>query len=126
MQGYQAVNRGDLDVLLAIYHEDVVTCFDPSSGLIPPDLAGEHRGHDGFRRLWEHWRSAWDELHFQPQELIDAGNRMIVKVKMSGRGRGSGLSTTMTYFEVYTLRDGRIARHENFVDPEAARVAAGL
>src|SRR4051812_41295156 len=49
MQGYQAVNRGDLDVLLTVYQPDVITCFDPTSGLTPPDLAGEHRGHDGFR-----------------------------------------------------------------------------
>ena len=126
MQGYQAVNRGDLDVLLAIYHRDAVTCFDPSSGLIPPDLAGEHHGHEGFRRLWEHWRLAWQDLRFEPQEVIDAGDRMIVTVRMSGQGKGSGLPTTMTYREVYTLRDGRIARHENFVDADAAMAAAGL
>lgn len=58
--------------------------------------------------------------------MLDAGDRMIVRVRMSGRGRGSGLPTTMTYYEVYTLRDGRIARHQNFVDADVARAAAGL
>lgn len=126
MQGYQAVNRGDLDVLLAVYHSDVVTCFDPDGGLTPPDLAGEHFGHDGFRTLWDAWNSAWDDLQFEPKELVDAGDRMLVKVGMSGHGATSGIETTMTYYEVYTLRDGRIARHENFVDPAAAKAAAGL
>ena len=126
MQGYQAINRGDLDVLLTVYHADVVTSFDPTSGLTPPDLAGEHRGHDGFRVLWDHWNAVWDELRFEPQELIDAGDRMLVTVEMSGRGVGSGVETKMTYFELYALRDGRIERHDNFVERAAAMSAAGL
>ena len=126
MQGYQAVNRGDLDVLLVVYHEDVITCFDPKTGLAPPDLAGEHRGHRGFRLLWDQWNTAWDDLRFEPLELVDAGDRMVVTVKMSARGAGSAVATTMTYFEVYTLRDGRIARHDNFVEEAAAMRAAGL
>ena len=126
MQGYQAVNRGDLDVLLAVYHPDVVTCFDPDSGLTPPDLAGEHSGHEGFRTLFDAWNAAWDDLRFEPRELIDAGDRMMVTVGMSGHGATSGIDIAMTYYEVYTLRDGRIARHDNFADLAAARAAAEL
>ena len=126
MQGYQAVNRGDLDVLLAVYHDDAVICFDASSGFVPPDLAGEHRGHEGFRRLWEAWRSAWRELELRPEEVVDLGDRFLVQVRMTGRGRHSGLDTDMRYFEVYTLRNGKISRHENFVDRAEALEAVGL
>jgi hypothetical protein len=55
-QGFQAVNRGDLDLLLAVYHEDVTTVFDASGEFVPPGLAGEHRGRDGFKRLFGEWR----------------------------------------------------------------------
>jgi ketosteroid isomerase-like protein len=126
MQGYQAVNRGDLDLLLAVYHEDAVICFDPSSGFLPPDLTGEHHGHDGLRRLWEAWRSPWEELELRPEELIDLGERFLVQVRMIGRGLHSGVATEKRYFEVYTLRDGRISRHDNFVDRERALEAVGL
>src|SRR6202011_2765426 len=71
-QGFQAINRGDLDLLLAVYHEDVTTCFDLSGGFVPLELAGEHRGRDGFRRLFEAWQSAWEDLRVEPRELIDA------------------------------------------------------
>jgi ketosteroid isomerase-like protein len=125
-QGYEAVNRGDLDVLLAVYHTDVVTCFDSSIGIVPPDLAGEHHGHAGFRQMWQRWRSAWDDLRFEPRELIDAGDRMIVTVDVTGRGGGSGLVTQMRYFELYDLRDGRISRHQNFLERETAFSTAGL
>jgi ketosteroid isomerase-like protein len=126
IQGYQAVNRGDLDVLLAVYLPDVITSFDPASGLTPADLAGEHEGHDGFRLLWDAWNSAWENLRFDPRELVDAGDRLLVTVDVSGRGAGSGIEIEMTYYEVYTLRDGRIARHENFLARAAALEAVGL
>jgi ketosteroid isomerase-like protein len=58
--------------------------------------------------------------------MIDAGDRMLVTVEMSGRGVGSGIEIDMTYYEVYALRDGRISRHDNFVDRSAAIEAAGL
>ena len=125
-QGYQAVNRGDLDVLLTAYHEDATISFDAATGLVPPDISGEHHGHAGFRALWEGWRSAWDELHLEPTELYDLGDGMIVKVRMTGTGRGSGAPTSMDYYEVYSFRDGIISRHANYLDRGDAFAAAGL
>lgn len=125
-QGFQAVNRGDLDLLLAVYHEDVTTVFDASGGFVPPGLAGEHRGRDGFKRLFEEWQSAWEDLRVEPRELIDAGERLIVTVEITATGRGSGVPATLRYFDVYALRAGRISRHEMFADRVAALSAAGV
>jgi ketosteroid isomerase-like protein len=125
-QGFQAVNRGDLDLLLAVYHEDVTTVFDTSGGLVPPGLAGEHRGRDGFKRLFEEWQSVWEDLRVEPRELIDAGDRLIVTVEITGTGRGSGAPARLRYFDVYALRGGRISRHEMFADRAAALSATGV
>lgn len=125
-QGFQGVNRGDLELLLTVYHEDVITCFDASGGFIPLDLAGEHRGRDGFRRLFENWQAAWDDLKVEPRELIDAGDRLVVTVDIGGTGKGSGVPAALRYYDVYTLRDGLISRHEMFADRAAALAATGL
>jgi ketosteroid isomerase-like protein len=125
-QGFQAVNRGDLDLLLAVYHEDVTTTFDAASGFVPLDLAGEHAGRDGFKRLFEEWGSTWNDLRVEPRELIDAGDRLIVTVDISGTGKGSGAPAALRYFDVYTLRGGQISRHEMFADRAAALSAAGV
>ena len=125
-QGFEAVNRGDLDLLLTVYREDVTTCFDAAGAFIPVDLAGEHRGRDGFRRLFENWQAAWENLRLEPRELIDAGDRLIVTVDITGTGRLSGVPTTLRYVDVYTLRDGLISRHEMFNDRATALTAAGI
>jgi ketosteroid isomerase-like protein len=125
-QGFQAVNRGDLDLLLAIYHADVVTTFYAAGGFVPLDLAGEHAGREGFKRLFEEWDSTWTDLRVEPQELIDAGDRLVVTVDISGTGKASGAPAALRYFDVYTLRDGRISRHEMFAHRADALSAAGV
>ena len=125
-QGFHGVNRGDLELLLTVYDEDVITCFDASGDFIPPDLVGEHRGRDGFRRLFESWQAAWNDLTVEPRELIDAGDRLVVTVDIGGTGKGSGVRAALRYYDVYTLHDGLISRHEMFPDRAAALAAAGL
>jgi ketosteroid isomerase-like protein len=124
-QGFQAVNRGDLDVLLTIYHDDVITSLGAIEGW-PADLIGDHHGKPGFKRLFETWNSTWDDLHVEPREVIDTGERLMVTVDMTGRGKTSGVPTTVRYWDLYTLRDGLISRHEMFRERESALAAAGI
>jgi ketosteroid isomerase-like protein len=43
-----------------------------------------------------------------------------------GRGRGSGVEVEARFYEVYTVRDGRTVRWEEFSDRAEALKAAGL
>jgi hypothetical protein len=49
-----------------------------------------------------------------------------VCVEITGTGTGSGAPARQRYFDVYTLRGGRISRHEMFADRAAALSAAGV
>jgi len=125
MAGYHAMNRSDVGVLLAVYDPEVVVSFHPG-GTMPPDLTGEYHGHDGFRELWSRWLGSWGELRFEPEELIDLGDAMLVTVTVRGRGRASGVETQTRYYEVFRFREGTIVRHEAFVDEAAALRSVGL
>jgi ketosteroid isomerase-like protein len=125
MAGYHAMNRGDVDLLLAIYDPQVVVRFHPG-GPMPPDLTGEHHGHDGFRELWQAWSDSWEEFRFEPEEVIDLGEAILVSVTLQGRGRASGIETRMPLYEVFRFRDGIIFQHEDFTDKGAAERAVGL
>ena len=43
-----------------------------------------------------------------------------------GRGRESGVTVDARFYEVYTLRDGRIVRADEFSERQEALEAAGL
>jgi ketosteroid isomerase-like protein len=66
----------------------------------------------------------WQEFSFQPEEFIDAGEQVIVRVRARGRARASGVEVENVRFHVYGFREGKVASLELFVDEAAARAAA--
>ena len=51
---------------------------------------------------------------------------MVVTARHRGRGRESGVAVDARFYEVYTLRDGKIVRVDEFVERAEALEAAGL
>jgi ketosteroid isomerase-like protein len=78
------------------------------------------------RAMWERWESDWEELETVPEEYIDAGDRVFVAMRYSGRGRGSGVRVEDRQFEVHTIRDGKIVRKVDYGKRTDALEAAGL
>jgi ketosteroid isomerase-like protein len=69
---------------------------------------------------------AWSDFHFTPEEVVDLGERAFMRVRLSGRGKTSGLEIRQTAFHLWTFRDGMPWRCEVFFDEDAALEAAGL
>jgi ketosteroid isomerase-like protein len=68
----------------------------------------------------------WEELEMTAEEFIDGGDRVVVSGYFRGRGRGSGVEVDTRFYEVYTLRDGKIVRLDEFTGRADALEAAGL
>jgi ketosteroid isomerase-like protein len=127
-RSYEIVNRRDFKLALAAQDPEVVIRYAPDpGGRIPPDLVGEFRGHDGFRRAWQAWLEAFEDLRLEPEEVIDlGGDRLLVAMRAVGRGTGSGVLAEQRGFTLYTFRAGKVFRHEFFSDRDQAEEAAGL
>ena len=93
-----------------------------------PDLAGVYRGHEGVRTYWRRWLSAWSDLDFEIQDVVDGGDEVVLLIRNQRQwGRHSGLETELApYAMVFTLRDGKVIRLRHYLDQEAALEAAGL
>jgi ketosteroid isomerase-like protein len=99
--------------------------FDPYVVMNPTE-EGPSYGLDAIRDNFEHWKGAWEELEVTIEELIDAGDRVFLTAHHRGRGRGSGVTVDARYYEVYTLREGKIIRVDEFAERDEAFEAAGL
>jgi ketosteroid isomerase-like protein len=89
-------------------------------------LAGEWRGPtDAWRAILE-WRESFDELRDQVEDIIDAGDRVLVLVKQTARGRTSGAPVQLDAAYLITLRDRRVVRLETYADHTEGIRAAGL
>jgi ketosteroid isomerase-like protein len=74
----------------------------------------------------ERWASEFEELTVTIEEIIDAGDQVVVVAHHRGRGRQSGVKVDTRFYEVYTVRDGKVARVDEYSEWEEALEAAGL
>ena len=102
-RGIEAYNGGDLATLAEFLHEDVVA--EVPDGM--PN-AGVYRGHEGFAHMVMHWGEAWEDFRIDIEELIEEREAVLAPVVQRGRGRGSGIETTMTAVHLMRFRDGRV------------------
>ena len=91
---------------------------------MPPDLGGPTHGHDGYLRMWSHWLDAFEDIRYEPTEVMDFGDRFLVTVRQVGHGSGSGVGVARPVYQLLIIRGGRTIRQEDFVDRAQALDAA--
>ncbi|HXF01195.1 MAG TPA: nuclear transport factor 2 family protein [Solirubrobacterales bacterium] len=116
-------------------HERAFEFYDPEIewdasrvvGVLP-DSAGVYHGHEGVRAFWRTWLSAWSDLRFEIQDVVDAGDDVVLLIRNQRQwGRHSGLETEFpSYAMVFTFRDGKVIRQRHYLDQEQALETAGL
>jgi ketosteroid isomerase-like protein len=78
------------------------------------------QGHGAVRASLARWKAEWDDYEVLPEEFVDSGDRVVATVRLRGRGRGSGVEVDARFYDVYTLRDGKIVRMDQFTDRSQA------
>jgi hypothetical protein len=121
---YAAANRRDFDLVLMGW--DPASEYHPSGDLLPPDLEPVFYGHDGYRQLWRYWLDAFEDIRWDPDEVLDFGDKLLVTTQQRGHGSGSGVGVSEPVFQLFTLRRGLVLRQEDFSDRSKALEAAGL
>jgi ketosteroid isomerase-like protein len=99
--------------------------FDPRVVLNPIDEAASS-GFAAMRADMERWASAFDDLKVTFEELIDAGDQIVVVAHHKGRGHASGVEVDTRFYEVYTLCEGKVSRVDEYVERAEALKAVGL
>jgi ketosteroid isomerase-like protein len=90
-----------------------------------PDVA-DYYGREEFMRGVSLWLEEWETFRYIPEDVIDLGERAFMRVRLSGRARGSGIKLDQTVFHLWTFRDGMPWRCDVFFDKKTALEAAGL
>jgi ketosteroid isomerase-like protein len=91
-----------------------------------PDAA-VHVGHEAVRRYTLQWVEMLPDLQIGVERVFPApGDRIVAFVRITGSGGASGVAVEMEQGWVFRLREGRIARAEEYFDRDEALAAAGL
>jgi ketosteroid isomerase-like protein len=95
-----------LDGAAGFWHQDI----DWRAVEGAADDVGVIRGRDALRRYYQDWIDTLDDLRAEVEEVVlEAGDRVGVVVRNSGRGRVSGAPAGGRYYVACTVRDGLIA-----------------
>jgi uncharacterized protein len=87
---------------------------------------GDYRGREGLTRWLEEWGAAWAEWSIELDEFLDAGDSVVIFIRMRAKGRGSGIEIDRPDALVYAISGGIITRIDYYNDRDAALKAAGL
>jgi ketosteroid isomerase-like protein len=117
-----AIRKGDLDAYFREYVHPGIE-WVPLEGAL--DAAVTHGQGPVKARLME-MLEVMEEPQIEAEEIIDAGERVVIAIRISGRGRASGIDVEANWFHVATPRDDKVVRIEWYASREDALEAAGL
>jgi ketosteroid isomerase-like protein len=89
-------------------------------------FAARYHGHDGWREQVRVFASQWAELNWTPEQLVDLGDRVVVRIKVTARGTSSGAAVAKTEGHVMHFADGAVVRQDQHWDWAELVDALGL
>jgi ketosteroid isomerase-like protein len=122
----EAYNRRDLDAVVIGYHPELE--YHPARSWVEAGLVEPcYRGPEGYRKYIAATSEVWGgENYFEPVELIDLGERIVVLANVPMRAQASGVPLTEAFAYVSTWKEGRVIHLQEYYDHDEALEAVGL
>ena len=117
-----AVNRHDLPTVEEMASEEFefYSTFAATEGRA-------FRGRNGVRDYFEALDEVFDDMRIEIEEITDAGeDRIVVVVRVIGRGKGSGVNVEQRNGQVWRFADRKIVRIDSYLNPTDAFDAVGV
>jgi ketosteroid isomerase-like protein len=101
-----AFNRGDYAAAIELCAEDVE--FDWSRRMLDGEV---FQGHEGVRRFMQTVFEIFDEIEIPSEDLTDLGGGLVLLAGTARfKGHASGLDVKAAAANLWTVRDGKVAR----------------
>jgi ketosteroid isomerase-like protein len=126
VRGWETVERGDVEVRVRLVYDPSAEINLIGDALLSLGFAERYLGHDGLREFDRTWASAWVSARYTPEELIDLGDRVVVRLRLTLRGARSGAEVTDVGGHVFYFRDGLVVRQDLYYDWSDCVEALGL
>jgi ketosteroid isomerase-like protein len=117
---YRAFEARDFDALATLAHNDAEWIPDWRVG------KGPLRGLENVVRFFREQDEMVAEFRVEPERFWETGDKVLVFVHATGRGRASDAPFDIRIAAIWTLKDGVVVRGEGFADRDEALEAVGL
>jgi uncharacterized protein len=117
---YRLMNVGDVAAAAELLHPDAEWIPDSRVGQEPA------RGRENVMKFFTDTAEPFDFFHVEPEDLWETGDRVLVFVRVTGRGQAGGAPFEIRIAHLWTVRDGLLMRGEGYGDRSEALKVAGV
>ena len=121
---YESFNQGDLDSVLELCTDDVEVYKDPE--VVEMVAAFMPRGQERVAQYLRGWLDSWSDYTARPAEFLQSGEEVAALTQLRARGKNSQFEIEGSMADVFTVRDGRIARFRLYVQRSDALDSLGI
>jgi uncharacterized protein len=121
---YESFNQGDLDAVLELCTEDVELYKDPE--VVEMVSAFTPSGQERIAQYLRGWLDSWSDYQARPEEFVQSGDEVAAFTQLRARGKNSQFEIEGSMADVFTVRDGRIARFRLYVQRSDALDLLGI
>lgn len=115
---YDAFGRGDLQTILDNVDPAIEWVSNGSGETIP--WGGTRSGRAGVASFFQALGDNLDFEAFEPRQFLDAGDAVTVLGRSRARSKGNGGGTfDSEWAHIFTIRDGKVARFQEYYDTAA-------
>lgn len=116
-EGYEKFQNRDIAGILELLADDI-EWEGARSEHIP--FSGVYHGKQQAAQYFELMDQAQEPQRFEPQEFIAEGDKVVVTGQSEWIVKSSGQTYDNPWVHIFTLRDGKVARFQQFNDSAAA------
>ena len=120
IRGYEMFKSGNIQGILDTCADDI-EWTSTESEYVP--FSGTFHGKNGVGEFFTKLGQSWELQQFEPQNFIAEGDKVAVTGMSRGKAKPTGVEFEDRWVHIFTIRDGKIARFEQYGD-SAAAVAA--
>ncbi len=102
-QGFEAFERGELEALLDLFTDDVTTYRADPDG-------ATYDGKAGFLDATADWTEDFSEWRVLPQEFVDLGDRVLVRVRQMAQGKSSGVRVEEDFWFLFEVTGTKVSK----------------
>jgi ketosteroid isomerase-like protein len=109
---YEAFARGDIANVLGVLHPEIE--WTEAEGF---PYGGTYTGPQAvLQNVFMKLGTEWDNYRADPQEVLDAGERIVALGTYSGTFKATGKSMRVPFAHVMRMKDGKVVRFVQYTD----------
>lgn len=120
MRGYQLFKDNDITGLLELYTDDI-EWKGAESDYIP--FFGTYKGKNQVAQFFTKMDQAQEAIQFEPQIFIAENDKVVVTGQSIWLVKSTGQRYENPWVHIFTIRDGKVARFQQYNDTAAAEAA---